>query len=201
MKPRERTGQVSIARAAPAGHSAPMPMPSSARKRNSRKKLGAKPARKLQTEYQAIEIISGVLRPIRSASQPLAVAPISRIHRVIVNTAATSGTGTSNSLAIGAMINKNAVKSKASRVHPAQAATKAYHWSLVGSFHQGMEVTVVAVAAGVAIAHLACSERPVDEPCCQPTPVIKTSHSVLSFRLMIQITNQPSSPPGEAKRA
>src|SRR5204863_5582638 len=87
MKPRERAGQVSIARAAPAGHSAPMPMPSSARKRNSRKKLGAKPARKLQTEYQAIEIISGVLRTIRSASHPLAVAPKSRIHSVIVNTA------------------------------------------------------------------------------------------------------------------
>src|SRR6266404_6414096 len=84
MKPRERTGQVSIARAAPAGHSAPMPMPSSARKRKSKKKLGARPARKLQTEYQAIEIISGVLRPIRSASQPLAVALSSRIQRVTV---------------------------------------------------------------------------------------------------------------------
>ena len=122
MKARERAGQVSIARAAPAGHSAPMPMPSSARNRNSKKKLGAKPARKLQTEYQTIEIISGVLRPIRSASQPLAVAPKSRIHSVIVSTAATSDTGTSNSLAIGAMISRNAVKSKASRVHPAQAA-------------------------------------------------------------------------------
>ena len=122
MKPRERTGQVSIASAAPAGHSAPMPMPSNARNRNNRKKLGANPARKLHTEYQAIEIISGVLRPIRSASHPLAVAPKSRIHSVIVNTAATSGTGTSNSLAIGAMIKRNAVKSKASRVHPPQAA-------------------------------------------------------------------------------
>jgi hypothetical protein len=78
---------------------------------------------KLQTEYQTIEIISGVLRPIRSASQPLAVAPRSRIHRVIVSTKATSGTGTLNSFAIGAMINRNAVKSKASRVQPAQAAT------------------------------------------------------------------------------
>src|SRR6266516_3273211 len=76
--------------------------------------------------------------PIRSASQPLAVAPTSRIHRVIVNTAATSGTGTLNSCAIGAMINRNAVKSKASRVHPAQAAKYAYHWSLVGSRHHAM---------------------------------------------------------------
>src|SRR6202140_5922465 len=91
IKPRERAGQVSIARAAPAGHSAPMPMPSSARNRNSKKKLGARPARKLQTEYQAIEIISGGLRAIRSASQPLEVAPNSRIHRGIVSTAATSG--------------------------------------------------------------------------------------------------------------
>src|SRR6476620_11028771 len=156
MKPRERAGQVSIARAAPAGHSAPMPMPSSARKRNSRKKLGARPARKLQTEYQAIEIISGVVRPIRSASHPLAVAPKSRIHSVIVNTAATSDTGTSNSLAIGAMINRNAVKSKASRVHPAQAARYAYHWSLVGSFHQAMGGMV---AAAVVIAHLLCSSQ------------------------------------------
>src|SRR5881392_493111 len=137
MKPRERTGQVSIASAAPAGHSAPMPMPSNDLKRNSRKKLGANPARKLHTEYQMIEIISGVLRPIRSASQPLAVAPTSRIHKVTVSTKATSGTGTLNSLAIGAMISRNAVKSKASRVHPPQAAKLAYHWSLVGSFHQG----------------------------------------------------------------
>src|SRR5881275_1302198 len=83
IKPRERAGQVSIASAAPAGHSAPMPMPSSARNRKSRKKLGDRPAKKLHTEYQMIEIISGVLRPIRSASQPLAVAPTSRIHKVI----------------------------------------------------------------------------------------------------------------------
>jgi hypothetical protein len=34
------------------------------------------PATKLQIEYQAIEIISGNFRPTRSASQPLAVAPI-----------------------------------------------------------------------------------------------------------------------------
>ena len=78
---------------------------------------------KLQIEYHAIEIIRGVLRPIRSASQPLAVAPTRRIHMVTVSTKTTSGTGTSNSFAIGAMINRNAVKSKASRVHPAQAAT------------------------------------------------------------------------------
>jgi len=48
--------------------------------------------------------------------------PMSRIHKVTVSTKATSDTGTSNSLAIGAMINRNAAKSNASRVHPAQAA-------------------------------------------------------------------------------
>ena len=75
MKPRERAGQDSMASDAPAGHSAPMPMPSSARNRNRNQKVGEKPAMKLQIEYHRIEIISGVLRPIRSASQPDAVAP------------------------------------------------------------------------------------------------------------------------------
>ena len=70
MKPRERIGQDSIASDAPTGHSAPMPMPSNARKKNRKAKLGEKPAMKLQSENQAIEIISGFLRPIRSASQP-----------------------------------------------------------------------------------------------------------------------------------
>src|SRR5213082_2576853 len=55
MIPRDRAGQDSMARAAPAGHSAPMPMPSSARKRNRNQKLGAKPAMKLQSEYHAID--------------------------------------------------------------------------------------------------------------------------------------------------
>src|SRR6516165_8173013 len=81
MKPRERAGQVSIASAAPAGHSAPMPMPSRARNRNKRKKLGASPARKLQTEYHPIEIISGALRPIRSrcsSDQRRFLSPVAR---------------------------------------------------------------------------------------------------------------------------
>ena len=75
MKPRERIGQVSIAKAAPAGHSAPMPMPSRVRKISRNTSVGENPAMKLQTEYQKIEIISGVLRPIRSASQPEPTAP------------------------------------------------------------------------------------------------------------------------------
>ena len=97
MKPRERCGQVSMAKAAPAGHSAPMPMPSNVRKISRNTKLGENPAMKLQTEYQKIEIISGVLRPIRSASQPEPTAPTSRIHKVSVKTMATSVVGTWNS--------------------------------------------------------------------------------------------------------
>src|SRR6202051_3637219 len=122
MKPRERAGQDSIASAAPAGHSAPIPMPSSARKKNKNAKLGEKPAMKLQSEYQRMEIISGAFRPIRSAIQPAAVAPTKRVHSVMANTAATAVKGTSNSLAIGTMISRKMVKSKAPRVQPSQAA-------------------------------------------------------------------------------
>src|SRR5215831_10470919 len=93
IRPRERAGQDSIANAAPAGHSAPMPMPSNARNKKRNQKLGAKPAMKLQIEYHKIEIISGVLRPTRSASHPDAVAPMSRSHKVTVKTASTSTSG------------------------------------------------------------------------------------------------------------
>src|SRR5579864_509027 len=141
MKPRERVGQDSIASAAPAGHSAPMPIPSAARKRKSSQKLGARPAARLQIEYQRIEIISGVLRPTRSASHPEAVAPTRRSQRVTVKTAVTSTKLTPKVCAIGTMISRNIVKSKASRVQPSQAATQAIHWSLVGSFHQGIWLT------------------------------------------------------------
>src|SRR5438552_1731724 len=137
MKPRDRIGQLSIARAAPAGHSAPMPIPSRVRNTSRNQKVGEKPAMKLQIEYHRIEIISGVLRPIRSASQPAATAPTSRIHRVSVKTIATSVVGTLNSSAIGLMISRNTVKSNASSVQPSQAAHHAYHWSLVGSLYQG----------------------------------------------------------------
>ena len=93
---------------------------------------------KLQIEYHRIEIISGVLRPTRSASQPEAVAPSSRSHNVTVNTARTSTSGTLNSFAIGTMISRNTVKSNASSIQPSQAATQASHWSLVGSRHHGI---------------------------------------------------------------
>jgi hypothetical protein len=116
------------------------------RNSNSNQKLGARPANRLQTENQAIEIINGFLRPIRSASQPEAVAPTSRIHKVRAKTMATSVSGTPKSLEIGTISSRKMVKSKASRVHPSQAATQASHWSLVGSFHHGIGC-VFAVAA------------------------------------------------------
>src|SRR4030095_13372483 len=122
MKPRERAGQDSMASAAPAGHSAPMPLPSSARKRNRNQKLGEKPAMKLQIEYHRMEIMSGVLRPMRSAIHPAAVAPSSRSHRVNVKTMVTAVMGTSNSLAIGTMMSRKMVKSNASSVPPSHAA-------------------------------------------------------------------------------
>src|SRR6185312_7997413 len=100
---------------------------------------------RLQTEYQAIDIISGFLRPMRSASQPDAVAPANRNQSVSVNTAVTAVSGTLNSRAIGSMISRKMVKSNESSVHPNQAATHACHWSRVGSFHHG--IVTIAVAA------------------------------------------------------
>ena len=50
MKPRERIGQLSIASAAPAGHSAPIPIPSNARNINRNSSVGENPAMKLQSE-------------------------------------------------------------------------------------------------------------------------------------------------------
>ena len=102
-------------------------MPSSARNRKSSAKLGERPAKRLQSEYHRIEIISGVLRPTRSASQPEPTAPTSRSHRVMVNTAVTSISGTWNDSAIGTMISRKMVKSNASRVQPSQAAIHAIH--------------------------------------------------------------------------
>src|SRR5215467_8192127 len=125
MMPRERAGQDSMARAAPAGHSAPMPRRARKTKRN--RKVGEKPAMKLQIEYQRIEIMSGALRPTRSASHPEAHAPTSRIHSVMVSTNATSVRGTPNSLETGTMMSRNTVKSNASSVQPSQAAHQANH--------------------------------------------------------------------------
>src|SRR5579872_2286040 len=113
MNPRERVGQDSMASAAPAGHSAPMPMPSSARNANRNQNDSEKPAMKLQTEYQRMEIINGVLRPMRSPSHPEAVAPNRRMTSVTVKMKVTSIKGTLNSLAIGTMITRKIVKSNA----------------------------------------------------------------------------------------
>lgn len=81
----------------------------------------------MQTENQAIEIINGFLRPIRSASQPDAVAPISLIHKVSVKTIATAVRGTPKSFEIGTIRSKKTVKSKESSVQPSHAATQASH--------------------------------------------------------------------------
>jgi len=81
----------------------------------------------LQTENQAIEIINGFLRPIRSASHPDAVAPISRIHKVSVKTIATAVSGTPKSLAIGTIIGSSAVKFNATSVLPSRVAHPMYH--------------------------------------------------------------------------
>src|SRR5215472_11449824 len=155
MNPRERIGHCSIARAAPAGHSAPMPMPSRVRNTSRNTKVGENPAMKLQIEYQKIEIISGILGPTRSASQPEAVAPTSRNHNVIVKTAVTSVSGTPNSCEIGSIIRRKIVKSKESRVQPSHAAHQAVHCSFVGSFHHGTAspratTTVIASSLGPA---------------------------------------------------
>src|SRR6516164_5012746 len=160
MNPRERIGHCSIASAAPAGHSAPMPIPSKVRNTNKNMKVGENPAMKLQIEYQKIEIISGSLRPTRSASQPEATAPTSRIHKVRVKTIATSAVDTPNSSAIGLMISRNTVKSNASRVQPNQAAHQAYHWSLVGSLHQRM----LFIVSAAAMLHLPFQTAPPREP-------------------------------------
>ena len=97
------------------------------RNTNKNQKLGEKPAIRLHTEYHAIEIISGFLRPIRSANQPAAVAPTNRIHSVNVNTTVTAASGSLNSCAIGSIISRKIVKSKESRVQPSHAATHACH--------------------------------------------------------------------------
>src|ERR1700738_1913081 len=142
MSPRERIGHCSIAKAAPAGHSAPIKKPSRPRTRNRNQKVGENRAMKLHSKYRRTEIISGSRPPSRSPSQPELTAPTRRIHRVTVNTAVTAVSGTPNSCEIGTMISRKIVKSKESKVQPSHAATPAYHWSLVGSFHQGMLFTV-----------------------------------------------------------
>ena len=66
---------------------------------------------------------------------------------MIVNTNATAVSGTPNSSAIGTMTSKKTVKSKASNVHPSQAAHQAYHWSFVGSFHHAMDFEPAALVS------------------------------------------------------
>src|ERR1700746_2402313 len=66
MQPRERIGQLSIASAAPAGHSAPMPIPSKVRNTSRNMKVGENPAMKLQIEYQKMRILRGPFPPPRA---------------------------------------------------------------------------------------------------------------------------------------
>src|ERR1700761_2380029 len=101
-----------------------MPIPSKARNKNRYEKVGENPAAKLANEYHRIEIISGILRPTRSASQPEPTAPTNLSQRVTDRTKATLLSGTLNSCEIGTMRSRNMVKSKASRVQPIQAAPK-----------------------------------------------------------------------------
>ena len=122
MKPRERAGQDSIAKRRTGRPFRAHADPEQRAEEQQEVKVGEKPAMKLQIEYHRMEIISGVLRPMRSAIQPAAVAPTSRSHKVNVKTMATAVMGTSNSLAIGTMISRKMVKSNASSVQPSQAA-------------------------------------------------------------------------------
>ena len=94
MERRERWGQVSIASAAPAGDSAPIPIPNALRNSSNNQKLGARPASNCRPKTRQSKIINGLRRPIRSASQPDAVGPTSLIHKVNVKTTATSVTST-----------------------------------------------------------------------------------------------------------
>jgi hypothetical protein len=87
-------------------------------------KLGEKPAQKLQVENQAVEIISGLVCPIRSARHPEPVAPSSRNHKVKVKTAAT---GTLIPCAIGSMMKTKIVELSKSNAHPSHAAVQACH--------------------------------------------------------------------------
>lgn len=73
MSPRERSGQDSMARAAPpAGHSAPMPNPSSVRMTSRKVNVGEKPAMNWHSEYQAT--------PAQPVSHPAGGAGAEQAH-------------------------------------------------------------------------------------------------------------------------
>src|SRR5438105_2726955 len=94
--------------------------------------VGAIDTRPSQTENQTIEIISGHLRPKRSASQPATNEPSRRTSRVAVTDAAVEVMVTPNSCAIFGMTRKKIEKSKASSTQPNQAAASAAQASRVG---------------------------------------------------------------------
>src|SRR5262245_35883629 len=158
IRPRDRAGQDSIARLAPAGYSAPMPMPRAERTTSRKVKFGENPAMKLQTENQRIDSIRGAFRPMRSESQPEPIAPTRRSHTVKVSTAATAVTDTPNSSAIATMTNTKTVKSKASSIQPKKPANQANHWSLVGSFHHATDRSDAPVAIAMALLAQRCRD-------------------------------------------
>jgi hypothetical protein len=118
-----------------------MPMPSNVRKINRNTKVGENPAMKLQTEIPENRDHQWGFAPDPIGEQTRTDGP-HQPHPQSQRKDATSVVGTWNSSAIGLIISRNTVKSKASSVQPSHAAHQAYHWSLVGSRHQGMFLTV-----------------------------------------------------------
>ena len=82
--PRLRAGQFSIASVAPEVHSAPMPKPNSVRSARIQPNDGAKAMAPSHTANQTSEIMSGNLRPQRSATEPAATPPTRRRSNVSV---------------------------------------------------------------------------------------------------------------------
>jgi hypothetical protein len=98
-------------------------MPSNVRKINRNTKVGENPAMKLQTEIPENRDHQWGFAPdpIGEQTRPDG-PPTNRIHKVSVKTMATSVVGTWNSSAIGLIISRNTVKSKASSVQPSHGA-------------------------------------------------------------------------------
>src|SRR5262245_58920649 len=98
--------------------------------------------------------------------------------------------GTPNSCNIFRMISRKTVKSKASSVQPSHAAHQAYHWSLVGSFHHGMFLTV----STAAILYLPFERTPLrsladcvgTHPSWAGSGDCQVGHEYLSLRLRAQ---------------
>lgn len=97
----------------------------------------ARLAARSHREQPRMATICGFFRPMRSPSQPEAVAPERCIDKVIVTMDVTEIMDTPKCCEIKCMISRKTVKSNASRVPPSQAAMKAYHCALVASLYHG----------------------------------------------------------------